>query len=520
MDITLNIVLEVFGLSAQGELGAREFSRTMLVLPEEETADFHTLYISHRATAFARCAADPNVIFLCPDDGEAQKTLPNLYVVPGEADEVRLLRRVQDVFFKIGEWNKAMHISLIRQHSLQKLMTLSEPILKNSIHITDSAFTLVACTRGIEPLDPTIARLRARGSHDSKFVERLGGTKSAAAWTKYSEIGMVNYPQVSPYNMVYKVHRFQYTYYNHTVMVCDHVPYSPGIRDLFAMLVENLSVAIEANWNRERAQQQAHSSIISALLDADCDGESLEVLATQTGLPLLGSYVFLKFRSLDGLPMVRMLRELSELLPSALVTEYHGAPTALLYSASAKPPLDEDTVKRLTQFLQRYGLTCSASEPYSELRRTATAFRQTGMVLRVHGSSGFALLGPAAPTLGSPGCILDYSKNSVYYLLGNLSDADRALWRASRYGCIVAELMQSDKLRETRSLMILFTYLNCDRNATVASKLLHMHRNNVIYHVEKLQDRFGIVLADPLIHYQLLTACIVLASSTASEEKD
>ena len=42
----------------------------------------------------------------------------------------------------------------------------------------------------------------------------------------------------------------------------------------------------------------------------------------------------------------------------------------------------------------------------------------------------------------------------------------------------------------------------------------------MIYHVEKLQDRFGIALADPLIHYQLLTACIVLAFSTASEEKD
>jgi len=512
MDITLNIVLEALGLSANSDTGFREFERVILAMPKETEADASALYICDAAHAAANCLRNPDVIFLCPRSEAAMETLPNLYQIPGEANESMLFRKVQEGFHKIQAWNKAMHISLIQQRGLQDLMTLSEPIIKNSIHITDSAFTLVACTNGIVPLDPAIKKLRARGGHDSEFVQKIGGPKGISTWAKYNDIGVVHYPKVSPFDMVYKVHHFQYTYYNHTVMVCDHVPYSPAIKDLFAMLVENLSVAIEANWNRER-QQQTHSALFSALLDGERNGDNLELLTAQADLPMVGNYMLLQCKPLFGMPMVRVLRELSELLPNALVSEFNGAPVALLNFTGKKEPLDDAAANRLEEFLHRYDLTCAASEAYEELGLSRMAYRQTSLVLQIDGGAALDFLGTDLNPNGRYTRIRNFGKNSVYYLLGGLSAEDRILWQKSRYGRIVEELLQSDQARQTRGLRLLYTFLNSDRNATVTAQLLHMHRNNVTYHIEKLQDRFGIDLEDPGTRFQLLASCILMAFS-------
>ena len=43
---------------------------------------------------------------------------------------------------------------------------------------------------------------------------------------------------------------------------------------------------------------------------------------------------------------------------------------------------------------------------------------------------------------------------------------------------------------------MLYAYLVSERRATAAGKLLHMHRNNVLYHISRIEDLLGIDLND------------------------
>jgi hypothetical protein len=43
-----------------------------------------------------------------------------------------------------------------------------------------------------------------------------------------------------------------------------------------------------------------------------------------------------------------------------------------------------------------------------------------------------------------------------------------------------------------------------ERNATAASKQLHMHRNTVLYHVEKIERRFSVSFDDLIMRTNLL----------------
>lgn len=60
------------------------------------------------------------------------------------------------------------------------------------------------------------------------------------------------------------------------------------------------------------------------------------------------------------------------------------------------------------------------------------------------------------------------------------------------------------------NLQLLYTYLNCERNATLTGQLLHMHRNNVVYHMGKIVEFLDIDLEDPHVRFSLLVSYAML----------
>ena len=64
---------------------------------------------------------------------------------------------------------------------------------------------------------------------------------------------------------------------------------------------------------------------------------------------------------------------------------------------------------------------------------------------------------------------------------------------------------------------ILYTFLQCERRATLASQKLCMHRNTVLYHVGKIEEMLGITLDDPDTRLQLLLGFKMLELKPAAE---
>ena len=98
-----------------------------------------------------------------------------------------------------------------------------------------------------------------------------------------------------------------------------------------------------------------------------------------------------------------------------------------------------------------------------------------------------------------------YSFESVfpYYLLVTSMHDNELTAKSISHG-IIETLAREDQEAGTEIVQLLWTYLCLERNATAASKQLHMHRKTVLYHVEKIERRFSIELDDLIMRTNLL----------------
>ena len=71
-------------------------------------------------------------------------------------------------------------------------------------------------------------------------------------------------------------------------------------------------------------------------------------------------------------------------------------------------------------------------------------------------------------------------------------------------------IREQDEQKSTDYANLLYTYLINQCRPTDTAKLLHMHRNNVIYHVERLSEQLGVDLNDPETRLRLLLSYKVM----------
>ncbi len=57
---------------------------------------------------------------------------------------------------------------------------------------------------------------------------------------------------------------------------------------------------------------------------------------------------------------------------------------------------------------------------------------------------------------------------------------------------------------------LLYYYLCLERNITLVAKNVHMHRNSVIYRIQKIQDTLALDLDDPEVRLRLMISFKIL----------
>ena len=69
---------------------------------------------------------------------------------------------------------------------------------------------------------------------------------------------------------------------------------------------------------------------------------------------------------------------------------------------------------------------------------------------------------------------------------------------------ILSLLAREDEQAGTNIVQMIWVYLNNERNATVTSKLVHVHRNTVLYHIARVEKRFDISFDSPLLRSRII----------------
>ena len=126
------------------------------------------LYVCRLSEGLRAAAERPELYFIClrdriKDTAEGEQLLRRMVIINENMDFETLFTSIQDAFFRINDWQQKMQEALIRNKPLQEIIDLSEEIIGNTINISDSAFTLLACTWGIPTDEEVTLSLRAQG---------------------------------------------------------------------------------------------------------------------------------------------------------------------------------------------------------------------------------------------------------------------------------------------------------------------------------------------------------------------
>ncbi|MCQ2552953.1 MAG: helix-turn-helix domain-containing protein [Clostridia bacterium] len=427
-----------------------------------------------------------------PEDAD----LTNTIVCNYEGSVIDFFSYVQASFSVIFNWCSKMDEYLIRNRSIQDVLSLSESVIGNTITISDSSFALVAYTENIETDCKLTSRLIQKGYHDQEAIDLFNKRKAPERWRDAIDIYVSTECDISDYPIVCKVIHYFDNYYSHIIMLCNNKPLTPGLTDLFKLLADHLMVSFEKQWLDNNQMPHIHDSLILSLTGPNnLSEETTRNRARNSGLPFLAKFVFLVIETDDSsnIMLQRIERELANVYPDAKITLHKQELMVLFAQPLRGKDKSGEIIEQFKPILRRYNARCGVSDLFTSLMELSTANEQAKLAL-------------SGSISGEPTYF-----NDCY--IGKLLTSDpltTKLATTTVASKVLNELSEYDKKHSTNNLELKKTYLEFDRKATETAQLMHMHRNNVIYRIGRICEQVNIDLDDPKVRLRLLLAYEVM----------
>lgn len=440
------------------------------------------------------------------DDYETPERLRNLLVLNCNSDMLDIFAKVQRTFFQIFDWHNQMNEYVIQNRSLQDLLVLSEPVIGNFITVSDSSLSLMAYTPNIECDCPTSRYLVENGYHSAETVAMFKRYNMLEQWSKATDIYVNKVHAVSPYDYACKVVRYSNAYFAHVVMICNNKLPTQGVLDLFTMLLEHLMVCFERLWRDSNGPTHIYDGLIRNLIeDRELPRDIIHERAQYAGLPVEANFRLMKVEPVNETNALvqRFGQEILDCIPESKVTLYDGGLVVLVIRSDENNERMTVIEDSLEQMLERYNARCGMSDQFDYLSDLKQAYEQADIALR-YGSCQ-TMLPFSGSTLKGSLRLYSYERYYPCYLLCGTPENMR-LARNTRASRALRKLQDYDIQHDTNNLELLYLYLNNDRRATDTAALLHMHRNNVIYRISRIEELIDMDLNDSSTRFRLLLA--------------
>jgi len=520
MSITLNILLESIGsfryVSHIRLPGSFLFSRMSVLTDSSCLTEPDVLYVGMLSDLLRRKDTDRVSCCVClrdriEDPKENEETMNGLLVINRNMTILDLVSHVQDLFYRISNWQSMLHRSVYEHRSLQAMLDASEKIIGNFISVSDASMALLAYTRGIPIDDPVSVRLIKKGYHQVETTDLLLAAGKADCRQEPDGIIINTNRQISRYDMASRVYNHHDTYYAQCVMTANVNPLTPGMLDLFRILTEELGRYLDFT-RRHRSSSTSETGFLIDLIENNITNEDvLSERALSMKLPSVGSFLLFSVTPrLNGVMEGNRLRnDMEAMLSSAIVCSYQEQVLALCYSAERDVALAESgLLTKLEEYLSRSDARCGMSAAFDRLQSAAIAFTQAKAALKYGKSSPLLPEFPDDDNCKYPH-IACFERNALAIMAGDRA-SDENLWRNNRAVKLIESLLQYDQSHGTSNVKMLYAFLLSESRAAKAGEVLFMHRNNMLYHMGRVEEILGINLESLVLKRELLDSFLLL----------
>ncbi len=465
------------------------------------------LFVCTESEAASFLSENPSVFALVLASGEScpphlpEQFADRIIVISQESRFSYFVFQLQSYFTKILIWENDLDRIVARQGTLAEMFDASAAVLKNFTFVSDNYLNVIAYTRHIEPPDEMHRQIIRDGYLTSEIIgekrqrlpEKTYYVKSPSGSMKYSRLSMPLF--------------IEHTYFASLSMCCHAAPLTEGLKDLFSIFAKRFTPLCEKLWRNEVTLNIPHYFFFSKLLD----GEPLSSEYVDTQLRLLGIDQNTEFKliTLQVDSMVEPTKSARAVKAASSLNQrnvfcfpYRKSLLALCHAPASDSLLSHTkTLREISEKIyEPLGIVCGISEIFTSITDLDLAFKQTEIALglkRTIDSEQFA--SDEGDTSGS----YLFSNALMYYLI-DPSEKDERFMRFCFSHSILEKIYREDKENGTNSLSVFWFYLYYGRNATAVSQRLHMHRNTVLYHIDKIQKRFDFDLSQRVARDRLM----------------
>lgn len=524
MLISLNIILDVLQ-SYQQEIHVPpdcklSFKRCLPLPDDPRDISSDCIYVGGLSKALSLRTSNPLFCCIClrdrvKDDIETDSTLNGLIIINENISPITLLLQVQNKFFSILDWIQQMHETMIHDGTMQDIVDLSAPVIENYIAVSDSSLMLLAYSRHIPCDDPICMALVKYGYHPEESIQKFKEFDLFKKWETAEGIYIDDTCSTAKYVALNKIFRFRNVYFAHVVLTCNQKPLTPGMIDMFQLFLDALAVYIERAWEAKSTCNHIYDTFLTDLIEGSISNKKvIEERAQYVGIPLTGQYCLFQIISNDSANMSigKMLLEFSDLFPRFKFIRYQQRIVAInnFYIHEDLNEQLQSICASLETFLEKYDALCGISLFFSSLEEVPFSFRQSSLALKYMGRLGSRGTGRSPiQSDNNETRINHFSHSYIFCLLGEY-EGNAELWYHSEYHGMLQKLHEYEKRHKSNTIQLLKLYLGFERSATATGNALNMHRNNVLYHISRIEEMLGIDFDDPSIRFMMLISFVLL----------
>lgn len=441
----------------------------------------------------------PQNSFLClrdrfADDEESAHEKSNILVLTTNKKLHTVFNEILSIYSRYQEWDMQMNISTISNEGIQPLVDLTEDIIGNHIDIMDATFKLMGYTRNIELDDPITEKLIEQGYHSDETMKRFLELRRFEEYEKENDIIVSDDFKLCEYVTLKRVFHINHKPGMYVVMHCNHREADDSLIDLYRIFLSYMEhyAGLE---HLHPSAFTASAQYLQSLLDGTITNVDEAISrASYATIPFQAEYQLyaLAFDDHFNTPLAKLAADIKQQLVFSYVIVYHRR-IVILHHLNEKG-ISSGTVRRaLENLLEKYPCLVGVSNPFSNLWSARNALEQAGCAIE-YGAHVTLNTDDPGP---NPVRFFSFEESLLTLLVTKSCNSSPDLFKNALLFRAIHALHEYDRDHDSHLLDTLECYLDCNQKATETSRLLHMHRNTVLYHIERIEQLLGVTLNDP-----------------------
>ena len=465
------------------------------LLPDQKTGlNTSYIYFCQDDHVILQETIPPDLTLIClTQKPECFKQLPIVLLTTNEEPAV-IFNSLQEIHISFKNWDRDMHTTLISQQDLQYMADISEPILDVPFLIYDPSLKLLANSKNHIPEDDVFQSASSEGFMTSKSLA-IFEENSFIETLKTQDWFIGSRENVNHISYIHKIlsdkHMNGYCVF---LLKDDHdLNY---YQDMMQNFLENVQLLLGKENYMHLGQNYIYEYLFADLMkETNLNEESIKERLSYIGLPFSHTFYLIELRYDEAKQMSIdfFLRSMSNLIENSYVYQYNGHLLILTYTERLHPYTYRNNFQ--TQFLdftyetQLHNMRCGISQPFFEITKLKNAQRQTSFALtiseKIADTTNELWLEP--PVSRYPYAFYEDYKLYDFCLTKLIQSSPESV-----IDYRVMQLSKSDIEKQTNYIRILSTYLKCNQQKSLTAEKLHMHRNNIVYHLNRIESLFHI----------------------------